>query len=700
MHHQLNSYIMKTKAIISYLAFFVISTSFGQTWQKLNSFSSTGRYTKAFVINNEGYIVGGGTAAGATNECWKYIVQKDSWKQMANVPISANYFNTFSIGSTGYAFYDSALFAYNPTTNSWSRKKGLYYSGINFWNCPVFVIGNLAYMIGADKRVYSYDPNTNMWSRKSDFPGLSRNSYVAVSIKGKGYVSTGLNASSAGNKVLNDMWEYDPAADKWTQKANYPSTPRYASFGFTDGTLTYLIGGESLNPTTTNKDVYSYDPVLDKYTKLTDFLGGNRNYIVGFYINGTVFCGMGGLYYNKDFYKMGILSNKNGNCELISKVCVSVNPKNEEMLFAGVPNRTKKSYSPNGNLPLNSWSHLAFVKRDSNVYIYKNGLLVDSNVYTKQTYAWSSLVLGAALFGGKYNAPFKGWIDDFRYSNQTRTSTEIFNNYNSGIPSVADTKTVGIWDFDSLNISTGKFGFKYGGVGGTASKVTLTNGRYGKSFYYNGKDAHADIARSINVPNYSVEFWIKPDSMGGSWPVCFYGINTDGVGISSAKSYTKYKWSTGDTGLTTCFNPNTTSFVTVTDGSCEDTLYTAWNKASVTIYDTVRTKLYDTIRVSVTDTLFVNVKFNSSGGEKMSLLKIYPNPTNSNLNLDFSDYNSINGYSIVIRTIGGQVVYNASVTKSFESIDLSTFLGKGTYLIEIKDKSGKYAAEIKKIILR
>jgi hypothetical protein len=84
----------------------------------------------------------------------------------------------------------------------------------------------------------------------------------------------------------------------------------------------------------------------------------------------------------------------------------------------------------------------------------------------------------------------------------------------------------------------------------------------------------------------------------------------------------------------------------------------------------------------------------------MSLLKIYPNPTNSNLNLDFSDYNSINGYSIVIRTIGGQVVYNASVTKSFESIDLSTFLGKGTYLIEIKDKSGKYAAEIKKIILR
>ncbi len=682
---------MKKKLVVLFFAILVISNSNGQTWQKLNSFLSTGRYTTSFVINNEGYVVGGSTAAGATNECWKYIVMKDSWKQMANVPISANFFNTFSIGSTGYAFYDSALFAYNSTTNIWSRKKGLYYSGMNFWNCPVFVIGNVAYMMGADKRVYAYDPTTNLWSRKADFPGLSRNSFVAVSIKGKGYICAGLNSTSAGNKVLNDMWEYEPVADKWIQKSDYPSTPRYASFGFTDGMLAYVIGGESLSPTTLNKDVYSYDPSLDKFTRLNDFLGGNRNYIVGFYINGTVYCGMGGSGYFKDFYKLGISSNKNGNCELISKVCVSVSPKSQESLFGRIPNGRKSSYSPNVNVPINSWTHLAIVKKDSNVFIYKNGLLVDSNVYIKQSYTWSSLVFGAVLFGGKYNQPFKGWIDDFRYSNQSRTSSEIYNNYVSGVSTVADSKTIGIWDFDSLNLISGKFGSKYGSIGGTASNVILSSGKYGKSFYYNGKNSHADIPRSINIPNYSVEFWINPDSMLSSWPICYYGFNTDGMLITPAKSYTKYKWSTGDTGLTTCLNPNSNSFVTVTDGICIDTLYFGWNKESI--------KVYDTVKVKVTDTLLINVTFTDIKGIQTNIVKVYPNPTSSNLVIDFNDYNTILGYNVEIYDVTGKTVYSSTVTKQLVTIDLSNWTGKGTYFVRITDKSGK-SMEVKKIILQ
>ena len=56
---------------------------------------------------------------------------------------------------------------------------------------------------------------------------------VGFSIGNKGYVGTGYDNNI---NYHNDFWEYDPATDTWTQKANFGGGARYGAVGFSIGT--------------------------------------------------------------------------------------------------------------------------------------------------------------------------------------------------------------------------------------------------------------------------------------------------------------------------------------------------------------------------------------------------------------------------------------------------------------------------------
>ena len=58
----------------------------------------------------------------------------------------------------------------------------------------------------------------NVWTQKTNFSGAPRYHSVAFAIGNKIYVGTGWNNTS----YYNDFYEYDPASDTWTQKANFP----------------------------------------------------------------------------------------------------------------------------------------------------------------------------------------------------------------------------------------------------------------------------------------------------------------------------------------------------------------------------------------------------------------------------------------------------------------------------------------------
>ena len=56
----------------------------------------------------------------------------------------------------------------------------------------------------------------------------------------KGYIGTGQDLNGAWRK---DFWEYDPAANTWTQKADFGGTERRGALGFSIGNKGYIGTG-------------------------------------------------------------------------------------------------------------------------------------------------------------------------------------------------------------------------------------------------------------------------------------------------------------------------------------------------------------------------------------------------------------------------------------------------------------------------
>jgi hypothetical protein len=135
-----------------------------------------------------------------------------------------------------------------------------------------------------------------------------------------------------------------------------------------------------------------------------------------------------------------------------------------------------------------------------------------------------------------------------------------------------------------------------------------------------------------------------------------------------------------------------------TSGNCVDTS----NVAYINIADTCITTVYDTVTtyISVTDTLFINV--NTVGLNNTTIvntIKVFPNPANSHLNLDFGNFNNLNGYSIKIYNSLSQVIYNQAITQQSETIYLSTFGGNGIYFLHVINAQNN-TVEIRKIVLQ
>jgi len=133
-----------------------------------------------------------------------------------------------------------------------------------------------------------------------------------------------------------------------------------------------------------------------------------------------------------------------------------------------------------------------------------------------------------------------------------------------------------------------------------------------------------------------------------------------------------------------------------TSGNCVDTS----NVAYIHIADTCVTTVNDTNLITVTDTLLINI--NTVGLNQtpvQNTIKVFPNPANTNLNLDFGNFNNLNGYSIKIYNSLSQVIYNQSITQQSETIDLSTFGGNGIYFLHVINAQNN-TIEIRKIVLQ
>ena len=207
----------------------------------------------------------------------------------------------YKIGAnTTSGYYYSNTYEYDPTNDSWTQKASFPEDGIggNFQ----FVLNNKIY-VGASARnsnvhgvvtSYAYDTDSDTWSRIADFPGSPRITVTGFAIDSFGYAGLG---GDGNNNFFSDFFKYNPYNNTWSKIDSYPGKARAAiPVQFVLNGKAYVGAGSSTISNTTAAyqlgDLYEYDPAQNKWTPVPGIPGPPRDHpAVLSFDNGTYVVG-------------------------------------------------------------------------------------------------------------------------------------------------------------------------------------------------------------------------------------------------------------------------------------------------------------------------------------------------------------------------------------------------------------------------
>ncbi len=292
-------------------------------WRKMANLPANGRFgATGFAIGDKGYIGTGFGVGGKFKDLWEFDPLNNTWTQKANLPGEARQYSVgFAIGNKGYIGLGVAgasntqakdLWEYDPSTNSWTQKADFGGSGRH--GAIAFVVGSKAYVgtgrtslsasVTHVKDFWEYNPATNSWTQKADFAGTARAFAAAFAIGNKGYVGTGNDGA-----FKNDFYEYDPGTDAWTAKANFGGSAREAANAFaldynSRGYIGWGYSGSDFTGGLWRLDTWEYNPTTNSWTQKVTFNTVARSNGVGFAI------GM------KGYFLTGMVANATNSNEI------------------------------------------------------------------------------------------------------------------------------------------------------------------------------------------------------------------------------------------------------------------------------------------------------------------------------------------------------------------------------------------------
>jgi hypothetical protein len=290
------------------------------------------------------------------------------------------------------------------------------------------------------------------------------------------------------------------------------------------------------------------------------------------------------------------------------------------------------------------------------------------------------------------------------------------------------------------------------GYNGTVYGATLTTDRFGNlnsAYSFDGVDDRIVVSNFTSLPisnqprTISVWIYTLPNTWGTDiHTVIHYGdwqpLTAFGIDMSDYPRIQFYTWDndlyciadasrTGWIFLTFSYDGKTikgyingvlidkldlTLQTTLTDliiGLNEPTEHFLGNIDDIRIYNRALNNLeiislyhenlcYQTI--TVTDTLIINAVIEGFNPPTyLNTIKIYPNPTNDKLTIDYGDFSTMSSYSLQISNSSGRIVYTSPIKQQISSVSFSTWAGKGVYFINLLDADNKII-DIRKIVLR
>lgn len=252
------------------------------------------------------------------------FTKRDVWIKKNDLPGGIIPETGFAIGDKGYALNGfhkdnpaNDFWEYDPLANTWTRKADFPEAGRE--RAVSFSIDGKGYLATGGfysselsafiflKELWEYDPSADNWNRKADFPGEERMNAVAFSVGKKGYV--GLGFGGTGNLgEFKDFWAYDPAANNWKRKKNFENLARSLAVGFAIGEKGYA--GMGIGENLTFRNFMAFDPLSDDWKSISPFPGAGRINATSFVIGNKAYIGFGELAGNsfEDFWSYDPLS--------------------------------------------------------------------------------------------------------------------------------------------------------------------------------------------------------------------------------------------------------------------------------------------------------------------------------------------------------------------------------------------------------
>ncbi|MBD2704131.1 hypothetical protein IC229_26030 [Spirosoma sp. BT702] len=193
-----------------------------------------------------------------------------TWKDLGKYNQSS-YSSFLTIDTKQFWVTSTNTYQVEPLTAALTKKAD--FPGTASGTIRLASVGQKIYVLhGRDKALnyvretWEYDIPTNTWKRKADFPGNLRMSPSVGSVGGKIYYGLGTMTSSVTTRYT-DWWEYDPTADKWTQKTDLPEQLQGNTLLGVSSKLYFIATYDQGNST---QKVYEYDPGGNSWKRLKD----------------------------------------------------------------------------------------------------------------------------------------------------------------------------------------------------------------------------------------------------------------------------------------------------------------------------------------------------------------------------------------------------------------------------------------------
>jgi hypothetical protein len=293
---------------------------------------------------------------------------------------------------------------------------------------------------------------------------------------------------------------------------------------------------------------------------------------------------------------------------------------NKNILFGSIP----KYLDKNIDLDTTKWIMLTMVKNTENdsSYLFVDGIKVSSSINAKSTNNNYDFWFGLHQYGSNGSMyPYQGKMDDVSMWNRPLSPNEI-----QKIKTACQKQTATTSSLDKIILTnSSKFSMNVIPGGGTLYGISVINNQIDPSKSKLGRN--------------NIDYFFK---------------NETGCNDSTRFTYTVY-----DTLGITCTKTDTV-------------------KITKTTYDTIVTK------TSVTDTLKIKIGLTTGlYANQVNLIKIFPNPTASDLVIDFGNQEMIKGYTLTINDLSGKQVYKENIQTQKSIIKLSTLGSKGIYKINM-----------------